>query len=353
MNDHWFMQRALDLAAAMEGQTSPNPMVGAVVVKDGRIVGTGAHMGAGGNHAEVHALQMAEGRTSGATMYVTLEPCNHHGRTPPCTKKIIEAGITRVVVAVKDVNPEVAGSGIEALRDAGVETEVGVLEEKAGKLNAAFFHFVQTSKPYVTVKTASTLNGAMTSPKGLSPWITGEAALEEVHQLRHSNDAILVGVETVLNDNPSLTTRLEIEGRNPIRVVLDRHLRTPGDARLVADGKAPTWIFTEESPESNHASVLEQKGARVISMSTVTAKSVLTELGRADIQTVLVEGGQTIISSFIAENEIQRYISYVAPKLFSADAANTELEVEHAQMVGGDIKITATPKKGDASCSQG
>ncbi|QDI91802.1 bifunctional diaminohydroxyphosphoribosylaminopyrimidine deaminase/5-amino-6-(5-phosphoribosylamino)uracil reductase RibD [Salicibibacter halophilus] len=353
MNDDWYMQHALDLAAAMEGQTSPNPMVGAVIVKNGRIVGTGAHMGAGEAHAEVHALKMAEGRTGGATMYVTLEPCNHHGRTPPCSEKIIEAGIARVVVAAKDVNPEVAGSGIEALRNAGVETEVGVLEEKAEKLNAAFFHYVQTGKPYVTVKTASTLNGAMTSPKGVSPWITGKAALAEVHQLRHIHDVILVGVETALNDNPALTTRLEIEGRNPIRVVLDRHLRTPLAAQLVTDGKAPTWIFTEESRESNHASALEQKGARVISMSTITAKSVLEELGRADIQTVLVEGGQTIISAFIAENQVQRYISYVAPKLFSADAANTELEVEHTQMVGGDIKITATTKKGDASCSQG
>ncbi|QQK81598.1 bifunctional diaminohydroxyphosphoribosylaminopyrimidine deaminase/5-amino-6-(5-phosphoribosylamino)uracil reductase RibD [Salicibibacter cibi] len=352
MNDHWYMQRALDLAAAMEGQTSPNPMVGAVVVKDGRIVGTGAHMGAGGDHAEVHALNMAEGCTDGATMYVTLEPCNHHGRTPPCTEKIIEAGIARVVVAAKDVNPEVAGSGIEALRNGGVKTEVGVLEEKAAKLNATFFHYVQTGKPYVTVKTASSLNGTMATPKGLSPWITGAAALEDVHQLRHIHDAILVGVGTVLNDDPALTTRLEIGGRNPIRVVLDRYLRTPADAQLVTDGKTPTWIFTEESPKSGNAPVLEQKGVRVISLPTVTPKNVLAELGRADIQSVLVEGGKTIISAFIAEHEVQRYISYVAPKLFGTDAA-MELEVEHAQLVGGDIKITATAKKGDGSCSQG
>ncbi|SDI45634.1 bifunctional diaminohydroxyphosphoribosylaminopyrimidine deaminase/5-amino-6-(5-phosphoribosylamino)uracil reductase RibD [Natribacillus halophilus] len=342
MNDQWYMQRALDLAATMNGQTTPNPMVGAVIVKDGSIIGTGAHMRAGEDHAEVHALKMAADRAAGATMYVSLEPCHHHGRTGPCTEKIRAAGIARVVVATKDLN----GRGIESLRDANINVDVGVLEDQAVKLNEAFFHYMQTGKPFVTVKTASTLNGEMTTPKQVSKWITGEAARQEVHELRHMHDAILVGVGTVLEDDPALTTRLEVEGRHPLRLVLDRSLRTPMDAQLITDGEAPTWIFTEVSREDPKATQLEKNGVKIISMPTVTPNAVLKELGHAEIQTVLLEGGKKMIDAFIAEHEVQRYISYIGPKLFSKNGA-VDLEVEDVRMVGEDVKVTVTNKRGD------
>ncbi|MBB6450407.1 diaminohydroxyphosphoribosylaminopyrimidine deaminase/5-amino-6-(5-phosphoribosylamino)uracil reductase [Geomicrobium halophilum] len=355
MNDHWYMKHALQLAAAMKGQTTPNPMVGAVVVKDGMILGTGAHMRAGEDHAEVIALRMAPGHTDGATMYVTLEPCNHFGKTPPCTQKIIEAGIKRVVVAGKDRNPQVAGSGIDTLRKANIEVEVGVLQEEATKLNEAFFHYMETGTPFVTVKTAATLDGEMVTPNGEPRWITGETARKEVHQLRHVHDAILVGVGTVLRDNPSLTTRLEVDGRNPVRVVLDRSLKTPLDAQLVIDEKAPLWIFTEVESTDERVSLLREKGIYVFSIDSVTPQAVLEELGRLNIQTVLVEGGKTINDAFISAHQVQRYITYIASKLFGnvnafqSDVSTNgavNLEIEEVTVVGDDVKITAKHKEG-------
>ena len=249
----YYMRFALNLARSAEGQTSPNPLVGAVCVKDGQIIGTGAHLKAGTPHAEVHALMMAGTESHGADLYVTLEPCAHTGKTPPCTDLIISSGIRRVFVASIDPNPSVNGTGIGLLKAAGIEVITGILQEEAEQLNRAFFHFIKYGKPYVTLKAAATLDGRLSTQTGDSKWITSDAARTDVHHLRHTHDAILVGVQTVLHDNPFLTTRLPHGGKNPIRIILDRHLRTPTTANIVTDGAVETIIFTLDSPKSRTA----------------------------------------------------------------------------------------------------
>ncbi len=232
--DKDYMQLALDLAASALGKTNPNPVVGAVLVKNGVIVGTGLHRKAGEPHAEVHAFNMAGEHAEGATLYVTLEPCSHFGKTPPCANLVVKSKVARVVVATRDPNPSVAGRGIRLIEDAGIEVEVGVLEEEAQKLNERFIHNMLTSRPFVISKFAMTLDGKIATQNGHSQWITGEDARSHVHEIRNDVDAILVGIGTVLADNPKLTTRLkEGNGKNPIRLVLDSHLRTPMDANVV------------------------------------------------------------------------------------------------------------------------
>ncbi|WP_059105782.1 bifunctional diaminohydroxyphosphoribosylaminopyrimidine deaminase/5-amino-6-(5-phosphoribosylamino)uracil reductase RibD [Shouchella shacheensis] len=359
MNDRWYMEQALQHAAAMRGQTSPNPMVGAVIVKDGRIVGTGAHLKAGTAHAEVHALRMAGADAKGATMYVTLEPCSHYGKTPPCADAIVDAELARVVVATTDPNPKVAGAGIAKIERAGILVELGVCKKEAAKLNEAFFHFVETKRPYVTLKTASTLDGKTATISGESQWITGNAAREDVHESRHLHDAILVGIGTVLADHPSLTTRLPQGGRNPVRVVLDRRLRLPEDAKLVTDQEAETWVFTEASADSEKARVLGSKNVRVVPLEQLTIEAVLAELGRADIMTLYVEGGATVSGAFVEADAVDRYIAYTAPKLVGGSAAPTtvggsgiaslnearQFEVEDVRMVGADVRLIARRKR--------
>lgn len=241
MNDQYYMDFAIDLAKRVSGQTSPNPVVGAVIVKHGEIVGFGAHLKAGEAHAEVQAIKMAGlEKTSGATVYVTLEPCSHFGKTPPCSNLLIESRVKRVVIASVDPNPLVAGEGIKKLQDAGIETVVGVCQEKALALNEVFFHYIKTNTPFVTLKTAASLDGKTATYSGESKWITGPDARLDVHHYRHKHDAILVGVETVIKDNPSLTTRLPSGGKNPIRVILDTSLRIPIHSNVLTDGQVDT-----------------------------------------------------------------------------------------------------------------
>ena len=249
MEDSYFMKMALALAEKGRGYTSPNPMVGAVVVKDGRVVGRGWHEKAGKPHAEVNAIDDAGIHAVGATIYVTLEPCNHTGRTPPCTQKIIQAGITRTVVAMNDPNPDVEGGGIDCLRQAGIQVTDGVCEAEARKLNESFIKFVRTKRPFVILKTASTLDGQIATRTGDSKWVTGEPARLFVHQIRHAVDAILVGIGTVLADDPSLTTRLpDRKGKDPTRIILDTRLSIPENARLLQlDSEADTIIVCGKS----------------------------------------------------------------------------------------------------------
>ncbi len=237
MNDQDYMKLALDLAEKGRGWTSPNPMVGAVVVKDGRIVGRGYHQQPGGPHAEVNAIDDAGDRARGATLYVTLEPCNHFGRTPPCTRKILDAGIRRVVVAMTDPNPGVQGGGNPYLQDQGIQVTTGICEKEARTLNENFITWVTTGKPFVIVKCAATLDGRIATRTGDSRWVTGPASRQFVHRIRHGVDAILVGVETVKKDDPSLTTRLDGEtGSDPTRIVLDTHLSIPLTAKMLQPG---------------------------------------------------------------------------------------------------------------------
>ncbi|MGG4496117.1 bifunctional diaminohydroxyphosphoribosylaminopyrimidine deaminase/5-amino-6-(5-phosphoribosylamino)uracil reductase RibD [Brevibacillus reuszeri] len=325
--DNQYMDMAIGLAKSATGQTSPNPLVGAVVVKDGAVVGMGAHLRAGEPHAEVHALRMAGDNASGATLYVTLEPCSHHGKTPPCADAVISAEITRVVIAILDPNPLVAGNGVQKLRDAGVEVTVGVKEEEARQLNEVFFHYITTKHPFVTVKTASTLDGKIASVTGHSRWITGSAARDQVHELRRQVDAILVGVGTVLADDPELTARCDGQryGRQPVRVVLDNQLRTPLSARVLQEvEKVPTWIFTTAEAPAEQRDALLAKGAVVIPVAGgVTVDAVLTILGERGITSLLVEGGAEVNGSFLQARAIQKIISYVSLKLIGGNGAPT------------------------------
>ncbi|WP_370873612.1 bifunctional diaminohydroxyphosphoribosylaminopyrimidine deaminase/5-amino-6-(5-phosphoribosylamino)uracil reductase RibD [Alkalicoccobacillus murimartini] len=323
MLDQEYMNLALTLAESAKGQTSPNPMVGAVVVKDGRIIGTGAHLKAGEAHAEVHALNMAGDEARGATIYVTLEPCSHYGRTPPCAKRIIDSGIKRVIVAVVDSNPDVGGKGIQMLQEAGIDVEVGLCEKEAIELNHAFFHFIKKRRPYVTLKTASTLDGKTATVAGESKWITGNDARADGHRLRHQHDAILVGVGTVLADNPSLTARLDRgEGRHPLRVILDSNLRTPVDALMVTDQLAETLIFTLKTAPVELEKRLTKAGITIIRLTKMNLDHVLDELGRRQVQTLLVEGGAEVHGSFVKERCVNEVVQYLAPKLLGGRTAS-------------------------------
>lgn len=318
MNDLDYMQLAIDMAKKTKGQTSPNPNVGAVVVKEGRIVGIGTHLKAGEAHAEVQALNMAEELAEGSTVYVTLEPCSHYGKTSPCAKRIIEEKVKRVVIAVLDPNPLVAGQGKKMLEDAGIEVLVGILETEAKELIQSFIKYITTGIPYITVKTAMTLDGKIATSIGSSKWITGEASRQFVHQLRHENDVIMVGVGTVLADNPQLTVRTEEKGLNPLRVVIDTKLKTPLTANLVTDDAAPTWIFTTKHASKDKIKKMEQLGTRIIittGESSVPMREVIEYLGKEKITSVLVEGGSKLIGSLFDEQLIDKYISFIAPKL--------------------------------------
>lgn len=362
MNDAYYMNLALQLAKSVQGQTTPNPPVGAVIVKNGAIVGMGAHLKSGESHAEIIALNMAGNKAKGATMYVTLEPCSHTGKTPPCADSIIRQQMKRVVVASKDWHNQVAGKGIKRLQAAGIDVEQGVLSEEADALYEVFFHYISRKFPYVTLKTAMTLDGKIATETGDSKWITGDAAREDVHVQRHVHDAILIGVGTVIADNPQLTTRLA-HGKNPLRVILDTHLRTPIDAKVVIDGQASTWIFVNKAVSQERIAMyesFEQVSIIVLDSKEIEIKRVLEHLGRNDITSVFVEGGASIHGAFLDAGYLNQFIGYIAPKCIGGTLAKTavggvgvrsiaeaySLEILSVEMIGEDIKIIA--KKGDA-----
>lgn len=363
MQDEDYMALALKLADAVSGQTNPNPPVGAVVVKDGEIAGFGAHLKAGEAHAEVHALQMAGEKAEGATIYVTLEPCNHRGKTPPCTDLIMDKGIRRVVVAICDPNEKVAGSGMEALRRAGIHVDIGILRERAEQINRVFFHYIKTGMPYVTLKTAASLDGKTATKTGESKWITGEEARFDGRRYRRSHDAILVGVETVIADNPRLTSRIGDNDPNPVRVILDTSLRIPVDVNVVTDQQAETLIFTGEDVSKNRISVFskyEQVTVIPLAGKQVSIEKVLQYLGDSGIMSLLVEGGATVNGSFLTSGYWNQLILYMAPQLIGGDQAPTffagpgfqslqgasDLVIERTEWIGKDVKFIATPEKG-------
>jgi len=308
------MQRALE--AARQGRPSPNPHVGAVVAREDRVVAVGHHERAGEAHAEVAAIRNAAGDTAGATLYCTLEPCNHFGRTPPCTDAILEAGFARVVIGCADPAPHVPGA-VEKLRAAGVEVEVGVCEDDARDLIADFSRHISTGLPYVILKAAVTLDGRIATASGDSQWITGEPARAEAHRLRDRADAVLVGVETVLADDPSLTVR-HVEGRDPIRVVLDTHLRTPPTAKLLTQrSAAPTWILHgPDAPAERRAAL---SGATLLEVPTagghVDPAAAMKALGARDVVRLLVEGGGRVHGALLRADLVQAAAVFVAPKI--------------------------------------
>lgn len=309
---------ALRLAEKARGRTSPNPMVGAVVVKDGRVISRGYHKKAGTPHAEAVALKKAGQAAEGATLYVTLEPCSHTDkRTPPCTLAIRESRISRVVVAMLDPNPKVSGGGVRALREAGIEVSTGVLEAEARRLNEAYIKHITTGLPFVTLKIAQTIDGKIATSTGESRWITGSKAREEVHRLRDANDAVLVGINTVLKDDPALTARIQ-GGRDPIRVIVDSRLRIPLSARVLTQrSSAKTIVATLASAPKTKIKKIEQHGAGIIftkpDKGRVDLMGLMKNLGSQGIMSVLIEGGAEINASALKSGIVDKVIIFIAP----------------------------------------
>ena len=326
-NDHRFMKMALRLAARGAGLVSPNPMVGAVVAQDGDLVGRGWHRRYGEPHAEVMALKAAGNLAGGATLYVTLEPCNHHGQTPPCTEAILAAGVARVVAATADPNRRVTGGGADYLRSRGVQVEMGLLEGEARRLNEAWFRWVDTERPFVTAKAACSLDGKIATRSGDSQWLTGPAARALGHRLRHECDAILVGVGTVLADDPQLTARLpQRRAKDPIRVVLDSRLRLPLSARLLhLTSPSPTWVACTGAAPPDKIEALQTLGADVLVMpedgGRVALEPLMLELGRRQVQSLLVEGGAEVLGAFFDHHLVDKFYFFYAPKFLGGQEA--------------------------------
>jgi len=355
--DSRHMALALQLARRGRYTAHPNPRVGCVIVSGDTVVGKGWHERTGEAHAEVHALRDAGNRAAGAVAYVTLEPCSHDGRTPPCTVALIAAGIREVVCAVTDPNPKVAGSGLQALRDAGIGTRVGLMAEAAEALNRGFWSRMQRGRPFVRLKVAASLDGATAMDSGESQWITGEAAREDVQILRAESGAIVTGIGTVVADDPSLTLRRAGPGdRQPLRVIVDSGLRTPAEARLLGlEGK--TMVFCADD---TNAPAMERAGATIRRCAgpdgRVDLRAMLEQLGALEINDALVESGPTLSGALLEEGLVDELVIYMAPHIMGSEtkrmfstpgwrrlADRARLTVTDLRRVGDDIRITATP----------
>jgi len=329
------MKRALSLAARGKGKTNPNPMVGAVIVNQGRVVGEAYHHQAGKPHAEILALHQAGPRARGGVLYVTLEPCCHtHKRTPPCVPLLIQSGLTRVCVAMPDPNPQVSGQGVQMLKKAGLEVVVGVLEEEAQQLNEVYRHWMTTGRPFVILKGAMTLDGKIATKTGQSKWITGEQARRDVHRVRGQADAVMVGIGTVVADNPELSARgsknasTQRMGRQPVRVVLDSHLRIPLKAKVLTwVHEQPTIVCTTAQASPNKIQTLKDRGIQVWVVpqksGMVSLKAALGKLGKAGMSTVLIEGGSTLNASALHGGLVNQVRLYVAPQLLGGQDAKS------------------------------
>ncbi len=319
--DEFYIAECLALAVKGAGYVSPNPMVGAVIVKNGRIISRGYHQKFGEAHAEVHALSNARGKVRGATLYVNLEPCNFYGKTPPCTDAVISSGISRVVVGTIDQNPMVAGGGIRRLGRAGISVTVGVLEEECRKLNESFFKFVRKHTPFVTLKVAQTLDGKIADKNGASKWITNRMSRTLVHQMRSRYDAVLVGAGTVHADDPQLTVR-QVKGRNPVRVILSRSLDISPDAKVFS-GPGRTLLFTDPQAARRRGARIRElirRGTEIIDIAAhrngkFPIPKILESLGQRGIASVLVEGGASTYSAFLHQGCVDKVLFFVAPKI--------------------------------------
>lgn len=344
-----YMRRAIHLAQKGCGYTNPNPMVGAVIVKDGKIIGEGYHEKIGGLHAERNALKNCTEDPKGAEIYVTLEPCCHYGKTPPCTQALIEAGIKKVYVGNTDPNPKVDGGGIKILKEHGVEVETGILSEECRQINDIFFHYIQNEIPYIALKYAMTLDGKIATATGESKWITGETAREHVHKLRHRYAAIMAGIGTVLADDPMLNARIE-NGNDPIRVICDSNLRIPEDSQIVKTAKQIKTIIATVSDDEEKIKRLEENGCQIIKNAPqngkVDVKELLKQLRTMEIDSVLVEGGGILNESLIQNGCVHKVYAYIAPKLFGGEKAKTPVEGEGIHKISDAVifdELKATP----------
>jgi len=321
------MKTALSLAKKAEGRTSPNPMVGAVIVKDGEIVGRGYHKMAGGHHGEINALMEAGDKARGSELYINLEPCSHFGKTPPCADAILKAGIKKVFVAMEDPNPQVSGEGIKRLRDAEIDVTVGLMEKEAKKLNEAFIKHITTGMPLVTLKAALSLDGRLATRTGDSKWVTGEKARRYVHRMRDRADAILVGLGTVKKDDPSLTTRLPgKKGKDPVRIVLDERLNISPSAKIFkASGRAKVIIATTDLAAQKDIDRISKLGVEVLifrnSKGFVPFRPLLENLGKMGITSLLIEGGGEINASALKEGIVDKVAIFYAPKIIGGREA--------------------------------
>ena len=362
--DEMYMERALELAAKGRGTTTPNPMVGAVIVKNGRIIGEGYHIRAGEGHAEVNAFKNAVEDVTGATMYVTLEPCSHYGKTPPCADKIVEKKIGRVVVGALDPNPLVAGRGIEKIRNAGIPVITGVLAERSIALNEVFMKYIVTKRPFVLLKAAMSLDGKIATAEGESQWISCETSREEVHRLRHELTGIMAGIGTVLADDPMLNCRIP-GGKQPVRIIVDSHLSIPEESKLVCSAKEfPLVVAAVENSDAAKKERLEEQGVKVIEVSADDAGHVdlnilMDCLGEMKIDSILLEGGGRLAEGALKAGIVDKVQFYIAPMLIGGESAKTPVEGRgfaalseawhisnwKAEVIGDDIKITGYIKE--------
>lgn len=344
MNDVDYMRRAIELAGKGMGFTNPNPMVGAVIVKDGRIIGEGYHEKCGQLHAERNAFANLSGSAKNATIYVTLEPCCHYGKTPPCTEAIIENGISRVVIGSRDPNPLVSGKGARLLREHGIEVVEDFLREECDALNPVFFHYITTNKPYVVMKYAMTADGKISTHSGKSQWITGEAARREVHGLRGRYSAIMAGIGTVLADDPMLNCRLE-GMHQPLRVIVDSNLRLPIESKIVETAKEyPTIVATTDSDENREkSSKLKEKNVEVVFLPAkdkrVDVAALFDWLSENKYDSVLVEGGGELNEAVMKSGYVKRLYCYVGNKIFGGVAAKTPVEGLGVSEVNEALKL--------------
>ncbi len=358
-----FMLRALLLAERGRGRTSPNPMVGALIVKDGKTIGEGWHARAGGPHAEVSALRDAGEAARGATLFVTLEPCNHEGRTPPCAKAVKSAGIARVVMAMGDPNPDVRGGGFEELASSGIVVEQGPYEELAGKQNEAFLKLVTTGLPFVTVKMAMSLDGRVATNTGSSKWISGDGSREQVHVMRGLSDAVMVGIGTVLKDDPMLTARTPPPpGKQPLRVIVDWEARTPVVSNVADVTKAPTLLAVSDRAPQRSVSALEETGVEVVRAGEggrVDLSALMGTLAENGVMTVLCEGGPGLAAMLFNAGLVDKLVLFVAPLVISGrDAPGPiggegidemmqarQMRIDTILPVGEDIRVVAYPRR--------
>ena len=355
--DYAHMARALQLAERGLNTTTPNPRVGCVIVKDGNIIGQGWHAMAGGPHAEIHALTEAGDKARSATVYVTLEPCSHHGRTPPCADALAEAGVARVVAAMTDPNPQVSGNGLSRLQSAGIQAQSGLLEAEARALNEGFIKRMVFGHPFVRIKTASSLDGKTALSNGRSKWITGEPARRDVHRLRARSCAILTGVGTIAADDPQLNVRGMDTPRQPLKVIVDSRLRTPATARILAEGN--TLIACAE-PDAKRSAALESAGARILCLpqadGQVDLNALLSRLAQTGINEVMTEAGPALNGALLAAGLVDEWVQYVAPVLLGDAARGLFRLAEPADMtqrltwrlmdsrqLGSDLRLTWRP----------
>ncbi|WP_291566149.1 MULTISPECIES: bifunctional diaminohydroxyphosphoribosylaminopyrimidine deaminase/5-amino-6-(5-phosphoribosylamino)uracil reductase RibD [unclassified Clostridium] len=338
------MARALELAKLGTGYTSPNPMVGCVIVKDGRIIGEGWHMKYGGLHAERNAFLSCIEDTKGAELYVTLEPCCHHGKTPPCTEAIVEHGIKRVIVGCTDPNPLVGGKGIEFLREHGIEVTMGVLEEECRKLNEVFFHYISTKEPFVVLKYAMTLDGKIASCTGNSKWITGEDTRGHVHYLRKKYTGIMVGIGTVLADDPMLDCRID-HGVNPIRIICDSNLRIPLESKIVKSSHEIETIIAFCKGDEEKKYKLSKAGVTLMEFQDderINLKKLMERLGEKGVDSILLEGGGTLNEAALEAGIIKKAYVYIAPKIIGGKEALTPIEGKGRKQMSDAFQLEDT-----------